>query len=280
MKCKICPKCKKVNAFTASECEFCMYDLINTPITEDQEPRVETKNTVNNDSEQGKGRVKICPHCGHINPYYSSECEDCNADLIDVPISEAQATQPEPDDLTNSQDPSTLDGPSELELKPEPSVEPQPKSFSKPMRYCPKCGREYPFSFSKCEDCGSHLLIRSKKQDALKRLIIRSEDGMAELELEEGTNAVIGRAEKLAKYLEEKTYVSGRQIRITVESGLVYIEHIGKTNPTLIGDHELEYGKPYMVKPGELITLGGRIGQGYSPKVGYFRIVEGEDTNE
>ena len=215
-------------------------------------------------------KYKKCPVCGKMNLLRSKNCtnEVCGTSLMNAEIvnSETEKTQ----------------GASMPAQVPDISTDNR-KQPSLAVRQCPDCGRVLPYRIKKCE-CGASLIAvppMASDSPAPKPVAsqpescyaFRSEDGKCEIPLRDGEDIILGRDAICADYLSTKRFVSGSHARIRVLGSNLTIEHIGKTNPTLVNGVKIERESPYSLNEGDLVAMGAQPGQGVCDSVGYFRVI-------
>ena len=210
---------------------------------------------------------KKCPSCGLFNQLNTIICTGCGEDLLRVPIS---------------------DGEDIIVPKAEVEEEKEPAVF---FRKCPRCHKVSPYHLSRCE-CGYILLslppyeegkeesieqpVQEKKDEKILYLV--SDDGRFKLPLHVGDEFVLGRKETGADYFYAKTFVSGRHLRVRVTEVGVFVEHIGKTNPTLVNQTEIKTNLPYSVSVNDWIVMGARWGQDHVYEAAYLKLVAKDDV--
>lgn len=213
-------------------------------------------------------KLKRCPVCGKTNPLSCRICTDnscgtslLNAEIIDAEKDNDRDVLPAEDIASDTTDKLTA-----------PSLA---------MRKCPNCGRILPYKIKKC-DCGASMIAvpplastppATQSQDQYY-FVLRSEDGKCELKLKDGDDIILGRNAACADYLSTKRFVSGNHARFRVSGRIITIEHIGRTNPTLVNEKIIELNAPYSLNDGDLVSMGAQPGQKISDLIGYFRIFE------
>lgn len=80
-------------------------------------------------------KFKICPDCGRCNPPGRIECEECEADLTAVPLTDGEAQE----NTAHSA-----------------AVQPEPPAKPRPVRIC-ACGTENPAAARVCASCGEDI---------------------------------------------------------------------------------------------------------------------------
>ena len=84
-------------------------------------------------------------------------------------------------------------------------------------------------------------------------------------------SVLIGREHEMKDYLSDKNYVSREHARLTMDSSGLFIEHIGKTNPTFVNNKAV---KRKRLQIGDVIGLAGIIESDgkYQKGAAYFKV--------
>ena len=211
---------------------------------------------------------KVCPTCGTFNKLNNIICTGCGEDLLRVPVT---------------------DGGEAAKETVEPSEEIwKPSTY---FRKCPRCQRVNPYHLNRCR-CGTLLLTlppyeegkeeitgseEKKRREERETLFLISEDGRFKLELHVGDELFLGRKETGADYFYAKTFVSGKHLKVRVNMNGVFVEHVGKTNPTLVNHIQIKPNTPYSISINDKISLGARPGQEFVAEAAYLKLVSKEE---
>ena len=219
-------------------------------------------------------KYRICPTCGHRNALSNKYCEQCDGEsLLGLPIFDSEDIE------------SSTSMESSAEQKSEDANLESAALRPKFVRVCPNCKKRHPYSSKTC-DCGELLIAvlptacdetsdyQIKQESDMKpTFLLRSEDGKSEIRLKDGDEIVLGRNASCAGYLEAKLFVSGEHAQLHVSGSSVTIEHIGRTNPTLVNGTMLARNSPYTLNDGDLIALGAQPEQGVHSYAAYYRFM-------
>lgn len=217
-------------------------------------------------------KVKLCPNCEAKNDLMAYSCKECNYDLFDVdPVDEIQLKE------TASHETEKTNYDSEAVRAQEESL-----LTRKLLKQCPTCGSKYPFSKQKCPKDDTYLeMVRSTepqlnigtvKKSADRIVTITAEDSPFELKLCGLGKRIIGREGEGAEYLDNKMYVGREHAVIILQENGIFIEHISRSNPTLVNGRAIEKNKPFELHDGDTIALGACEGQTAVQYAAYFRI--------
>jgi len=195
-------------------------------------------------------KYKVCPVCGEHNAPSLLECRKCETDLTGVKVvdSSTEAKQAE----------VAAETPSE-EL----------------LRVC-DCGEMNPPQARKCRACGediSDIIPTKHAAPEAKPFSYKLEaiDGSCSVTIEDAVT-VIGREAGLRDYLSSKVFVSRQQAKLTIIAGKVFIENLSKTNKTFVNNELVDDDKPFALKNGDEIGLGGKeINGKRQDDAAYFR---------
>ncbi len=176
-------------------------------------------------------KFRICPDCGRANPPGRIECENCEADLTAVP-------------LTDDSEPGTA---------PEPEVKPA-ATKPRPVRIC-ACGAENPAAARVCASCGEDIsdIVPTIAGEVLCTLT--SCDGLWAYALDK-PELILGRERGLSEHLAAKPFVSRVHAKLTTNGGRVYIEDLGATNRTYVNGEAVSV-TPRELADGDVVGLGG-----------------------
>jgi len=193
-------------------------------------------------------KFKICPDCNTKNPPDVSECVECYADLIGVPVTdEAQEAAKLKKPLTNS------------------------VKENGTFRICSECHTKNPANARKCTNCGediSDIFPTSIDIVADQSFTLKSLDGKISFTIpQEGS--ILGRDSELKDFLINKQYVSRKHCRFYFENNELYIEDLGSTNGTYIDNKKI--CEKTKLKLGNEVGLGGTMVDGNrQPQAAYF----------
>lgn len=198
-------------------------------------------------------KYKVCPICGKHNAPSWFECRECETDLTGVKV---------------------VDGVTELKQS-GPVVETPPKEL---VRIC-DCGEMNPPQARKCRACGediSDILPTEYVEPETKQVSYKLEtmDGSYSISID-STVLVVGREAALNDYLSSKAFVSRQHAKLTIIAGKVFIENLSQTNKTFVNNKPIDDKKPFALKDGDEIGLGGKEIEGNRQNNAayfYFRI--------
>ena len=173
-------------------------------------------------------KFRICPDCGRANPPGRIECENCEADLTAVPLTDGSA-QPEIS-------------------APAPAVKPRP------VRIC-ACGAENPAAARVCASCGEDISDIVPTIAGEVRCTLTSCDGLWAYALDK-PELILGRERGLSEHLAAKPFVSRVHAKLTTNGGRVYIEDLGATNRTYVNGEAVSV-TPRELADGDVVGLGG-----------------------
>jgi len=216
--------------------------------------------------------VKICPICETLNEEAASFCQKCGQDLFDIdPVDENQQGNCKSKDAEEE----------EVASKESPEKEAAPLA-RKLLKQCPACGNKYPFSRQKCPKDNTYLvMLRNFENKAnsevegmnMERSVtLVAEDCPFELKLCGEGKRTIGREAEGAEYLGNKMYVGREHAVVLLQRNGVFIEHISKSNPTLVNGKAIERNMPFEIHNGDVIALGACEGQTAVTNAAYFKI--------
>lgn len=203
-------------------------------------------------------RFKICPRCGEKNPPDAPECKGkgCEEDLMSVPVTDEQQ---------------------ESAKKSAETVE---KNVL--VRVCSACGKENPPNSRKCLECKEDIsdIIPSaatvnshpaSMRELPKKIFqLRSLDGRIFFSIDR-ENIIIGRDNEMSDYLTEKTFVSRRHCRFTLEGDELFVEDLNSSNSTYVNNKKIS--QKTRLSKGDEIALGGVIFNGSrQDKAAYFLV--------
>ena len=178
-------------------------------------------------------KYKVCPACGvHNNPVYL-ECLDCEMDLQNVPVVDAQTEQ-------------------------QHIAEDTPEAM---VRLC-DCGARNPVQARRCTACGEDISMvvptpDSPRQEEQPHYILSSLDGSFAYEITEGS-LIVGRENQWQEYLASKPYVGRRHAILTLDkAGNLTITNCNSTNFTFVNNRMLQVDAAVSLKDGDEIGLGG-----------------------
>ena len=183
-------------------------------------------------------KFKFCPECGTKNPPDVSDCVNCDCDLMSVPVTDAQQV--------------TVKNSSEDKLAAKSSL----------IRVCSECGEKNLPNARKCANCGediSDVIPTSESETKSAAFVLRSLDGRIVFKIDRD-NITVGREHELKDYLAEKTFVSRRHCRFTIENGKLFIEDLNSSNSTYINNQKI-FAKKKLAK-GDEVGLGGAVFNG------------------
>ena len=177
-------------------------------------------------------KFRICPDCGRRNPPGRIECEECEADLTAVPLT----------DDTESSAPAAQAPASSGAAKP------------RPVRIC-SCGAENPAAARVCASCGEDISDIIPAIPGEVRCTLASCDGAWAFMLS-SPETLLGRERELAEYFAAKPFVSRVHAKLSMSGGRVFIEDMGATNHTFVNGERVTDG-PRELHDGDLVGLGG-----------------------
>lgn len=94
-KLKICPECGTKNPPNAIECKHCDWDLMNVPVTDEQQKA--SKKAAKETISDKNSLARVCSECGTKNPPNARKCLNCGEDISDVIPTADTAPTPEPE---------------------------------------------------------------------------------------------------------------------------------------------------------------------------------------
>lgn len=181
-------------------------------------------------------KYKVCPVCGEHNAPSLLECRKCETDLTGIKV------------VDSSTEAKAEEGSAEV-------------ASEELFRVC-DCGEKNPPQARKCRACGEDIsdIIPTKHATPCPQPFsyqLVSLDGSFSVSIEDGVT-VVGRQAQLKEYLSSKAFVSRQHAKLTIVAGKVFIENLSKTNQTFVNNEPIEDGKPYALKDGDEIGLGGK----------------------
>lgn len=198
-------------------------------------------------------KFKICPDCNAKNHPDVSECVECCADLMGVPVTdEAQEAAKSKKALANS-------------VKSDKENE--------TFRVCSECHTKNPANARKCINCGediSDIFPTAIDTIADQSYTLRSLDGKISFTISQ-EGSILGRDGELKDFLMNKQYVSRKHCRVYFENYELYIEDLGSTNGTYVDNQRI--CEKIKLKRGNEIGLGGaKVDNNRQPQAAYFII--------
>ena len=188
-------------------------------------------------------KYKVCPVCGaHNNPQFL-ECSNCEADLQNVPVTDAEMEQ-------------------RLQAPDEKSKEGILKTNTM-VRIC-DCGAKNPVQARQCVSCGENIsmIVPTPDQATTEtHFVLSSLDGSYAFELHEGIT-VIGRENTMHEFLADKSYVSRRHAELILYGDNLKIKNCNATNHTFVNNIMLSENECMDLKNGDEIGLGGNMQSG------------------
>jgi len=173
-------------------------------------------------------KFRICPDCGRANAPGRIECENCEADLTAVPLTDGSA-------------------------QPEASA-PAPAMKPRPVRIC-ACGAENPAAARVCAACGEDISDIVPMTSGEVRCTLTSCDGLWAYALDK-PELILGRERGLSEHLAAKPFVSRVHAKLTITDGRVYIEDLGATNRTYVNGEAVSV-TPRELTDDDVVGLGG-----------------------
>lgn len=205
-------------------------------------------------------KYKLCPVCGRMNAPILLECEECEADLSNLPVVTKETNQ----DEKQQEDMQSLN----MDL----------------VRIC-ECGVVNPVQARKCSGCGEELLdvipverenaqVKDNKQKAgAVRFILSSLDGDYSFELVQ-ESIIVGREHEMKEYLTSRVYVSREHAQLLVKDGKLFIRNISATNFTYVNQKKIPENDLFELNPGDEIGLGGALRNGERQKDAAYFIIK------
>lgn len=141
-------------------------------------------------------KFKICPDCGRCNPPGRIECEECEADLTAVPLTDGEAQE----NTAHSA-----------------AVQPEPPAKPRPVRIC-ACGAENPAAARVCASCGEDISDIIPTAPGEIRCALAACDGSWALALT-STEIILGRERELAEHFAAKPFVSRVHAKLSISGG-------------------------------------------------------------
>lgn len=177
-------------------------------------------------------KFKICPDCGRRNPPGRIECEECEADLTAVPLTDGEAQE----NTAHSA-----------------AVQPELPAKPRPVRIC-ACGAENPAAARVCASCGEDISVITRSAPGEIRALLPPRWKLGARAT--STEIILGRERELAEHFAAKPFVSRVHAKLSISGGRVFIEDMGATNHTYVNG-ELVTGKPRELLDGDVVGLGG-----------------------
>ena len=200
-------------------------------------------------------KFKICPNCGTKNETDAIECENCEWDLISVAISSEQEEKKSAEKVSSSENQS--------------------------VKIC-DCGAKNPSNARKCSSCGEDISdimptvgnLQNNYAPITERpptnFFLRSSDGKINFKIDK-EKIIFGRENELQNYLAEKTFVSRKHCRITLEDGEIFVEDLNSANSTYVNNKKIS--RKTKLSRGDEISLGGNVLNGErQDKAAYFLV--------
>ena len=178
-------------------------------------------------------KFKICPDCGRRNPPGRIECEECEADLTAVPLT---------------------DGGLQEDHAQSAAVQSEPPAKPRPVRIC-ACGAENPAAARVCASCGEDISDIIPTTPGEIRCTLAACDGSWALAMT-SPELILGRERELAERFAAKPFVSRVHAKLSMSGGRVFIEDMGATNHTYVNG-ELVTEEPRELLDGDVVGLGG-----------------------
>ncbi len=236
---------------------------------------------------------KCCPNCKKWNKPSDIICPECGEDLLRVKLQEIK--EDSAGELQKEFSSEELHEEISAEKIKEENQNESSQTGEESMVYariCRVCSRAWPYSESKCCNCGTSLeceipvllspsvlsgsvipIDSDEVSESPKPLYsFCSDDGFFQTNLSEGDEIILGRESCGAEYMKNKDFVSRMHAKLSVVKGELLITHIGSSNPTLVNGRAIEKDKPFRIQAGDQIALGARERQGYNENIAYFHI--------
>ena len=197
-------------------------------------------------------KFKICPECGAKNPPDVSDCEKCDFDLMNVPVTDEQQLA-----AINAAQKTVVDK-------------------GNLFRICGECGEKNPPNARKCKSCGEDISDVIPTTDTAPEpeiksaaFVLRSLDDKITLPLDR-EDIILGREHELKDYLTAKNFVSRRHCRLTIEDEKLFVEDLGSANGTYVNNEKIS--RKTKLSRGDEIGLGDEGRGSRQDKAAYFLV--------
>ena len=189
-------------------------------------------------------RFKICPECGTKNPPNAIECENCDWDLMSVPVTDEQQETAKKAAKETISDKNSL------------------------VRVCSECDTKNPPNARKCTNCGEDISDIIPTADTAPtpepeiksaEFVLKSLDDKITFKIDRD-NINVGREHELKDYLAAKTFVSRCHCHFTLENGELFVEDLKSANGTYVNNQKI-FQKTKLARGNE-IGLGGAVFNG------------------
>lgn len=194
-------------------------------------------------------KYKICPSCGARNAPNRIECDQCEADITGVPITQDVAKA-------------------------------IPETKKRFVRIC-DCGVRNAPQARRCAMCGEDIsdIVAVEIAEDTEKGSLTSLDGSYVYALC-GQELTIGRSGDMGEYLRGFPFVSRRQAKLSWQNDAPVLANLSQTNPTYVNDQPLAEGQALPLRDGDEIGLGGCAIDGKRQEQAAYFIVRFPSTRE